>query len=285
MIETRPGSKSKVNVVRVRDGQIETHARRDDVATEEPLEIRLVTPGKVRKLAVTMRTPGADFELATGFLFGEGIIHDKSEIQFISYCVDRELSEEQRYNVVNVTLRQEPTRDLAVLERHFIVNSACGVCGKASLDALETDGAEPITDSVCVTPEHILTLPEKLREAQKLFDTTGGLHAAALFDAGGTLLAVREDVGRHNAMDKLIGWAVLQGKIPLTRHIVLVSGRASYELAQKALMARLPIFCAISAPSSLAVDTARRFGMTLVGFLRDDRFNIYTGAERIVSAG
>ncbi len=281
MVESRPGSRSKVNVVRVRDGQIETHARRDDVATEEPLEIRLVTPGRVRKLAVTMRTPGADFELATGFLFGEGLLHDKSEIQTISYCVDRALSEEQRYNVVNVTLRQEPARDLALLERHFVVSSACGVCGKASLDALEIDGLEPIVDSLQVTPEFVLALPDKLRETQKLFDTTGGLHAAALFDARGTLLAVREDVGRHNAMDKLIGWTVLQGKIPLARHIVLVSGRASFELAQKALMARLPIFCAISAPSSLAVDSARRFGMTLVGFLRDDRFNIYTGAERI----
>lgn len=283
MIDSRPGSKTGINIVRVRDGQIETHPRRDDVATEEPLEIRLVTPDQTRKLAVTMRTPGADFELATGFLFGEGIIHDKSEIQTISYCVDRELSEEQRYNVVNVRLRREPERDLAVLERHFVVNSACGVCGKASLDALETDGAEPITDGVRVTPEHILALPEKLREAQKLFDSTGGLHAAALFDSRGTLVAVREDVGRHNAMDKLVGWAVLQGKVPLERHTVLVSGRASFELLQKALMARLPLFCAISAPSSLAVATARRFGITLVGFLREDRFNIYTGAERVIS--
>ncbi|MBC7810787.1 MAG: formate dehydrogenase accessory sulfurtransferase FdhD [Burkholderiales bacterium] len=281
-METRPSSKTSLNVIRVRRGEKPAPARRDDVATEEPLEIRLVTGNTTQQVAITMRTPGADFELSAGFLFAEGIIHSKDDIQAITYCVDRELSEEQRYNVVNVNLRHDAAKDLRKLERHFVVSSACGVCGKASLDALETDGLRPLVNDARVSSEQILALPDELRQAQRLFDSTGGLHAAALFDLDGTLLAVREDVGRHNAMDKLIGWALLNGHIPLERYIVLVSGRASFELAQKALAASIPILCAISAPSSLAVDVARRFGMTLVAFLRDDRFNLYCGSERIV---
>jgi FdhD protein len=280
-IPARPGSKTQANVIRYRQGEMKTRPVRDDVATEEPLEIRLVTPSRTIKLAVTMRTPGADFELAAGFLLSESIVRAKEDIRSITYCVDRDMDEEQRYNVVNVALRGEPARDLPLLERHFTVNSSCGVCGKASLDALESDGLQALEDATQVTTERILSLSPELRKAQRLFESTGGLHAAALFDAGGSLIALREDVGRHNAMDKLMGWALLQGKLPLEHHLVLVSGRASFELVQKALVARIPVFCAISAPSSLAVALARRFGMTLVGFLREDSFNIYCGQERV----
>lgn len=283
-METRPGSRTPLNITRVRGGVVSTHPRRDYVATEEPMEIRLVTPRETRKLAVTMRTPGADFELATGFLFAEGVIRGKEDIHQISYCVDRDLDEAQQYNVVNVVLRHEIPDDLQqTLERHFMVSSACGVCGKANLDALAADGLQSLEDSVRVPIERILALPAALREAQKVFETTGGLHAAALFDLNGSLLALREDVGRHNALDKLIGWALLQNLLPLDQHIVLVSGRASFELLQKALSARIPLFCAISAPSSLAVDLARSFGLTLVAFLRDDNCNIYCGQQRITS--
>jgi FdhD protein len=280
-MSTRPGSKQTAQIIRVRNGEIQTQSRRDSLATEEPLEIRLVTPHETRKLAVTMRTPGADFELAAGFLFSEGIIERREDIQTISYCVDREIEEEQRYNIVNVTLHHEAARDLRELERHFLVSSACGVCGKANLDALERRGLLPISSDVLVNVETISQLSVQLRQAQQVFESTGGLHAAALFDLQGHLITLREDVGRHNALDKLIGWALQQGNIPLTQHIVLVSGRSSFELVQKALAARIPVFCAISAPSSLAVDLARRFDMTLVGFLRDNNFNIYCGAQRI----
>jgi len=283
-MDDRPGSKQSVNVVRVRDGKVDTHAFRDSVATEEPLEIRLKTPTGTHKLAVTMRTPGADFELAAGFLFGEGIIRGREDIASIRYCVNRDLNEEQRYNVVTVTLRLEPERDLRALERHFVVSSACGVCGKESLDALELRGLSRLTDSAQIDIGQISQFPAELRKAQQLFESTGGLHAAVLFDFDGTLIAVREDVGRHNAMDKLIGWALLENIIPLEGHAVLVSGRASFELVQKALAASIPVFCAISAPSSLAVDLARRFGLTLIGFLRGDSFNVYNGAERLTSS-
>ena len=281
-MNTRPGSKSSLNIIRVRNGRKLDRLERDVVATEEPLEIRLVTGQQTHKLAVTMRTPGADFELATGFLFAEGIIKSREDIQYINYCVDRDVDEEQRYNIVNVILRQDISPNLRGLERHFMVSSACGVCGKASLDALEINGLSPLTCDSQIVTDLITQLPAKLRKAQQLFESTGGLHAAALFDLNGELVALREDVGRHNAMDKLIGWAVLERKTPLNQHIVLVSGRSSFELVQKALAGGIPFFCAISAPSSLAVDLARRFGITLVGCLRDESFNIYCGHERIV---
>jgi FdhD protein len=228
-----------------------------------------------------MRTPGADFELAAGFLYGEGIIDSPDDVQKISYCVDSDLDAEQRYNIVNVELRGGREFDLRPLERHFYTTSACGVCGKASLEQLELRGCPVMTAGPEVSAEVINILPEKLREAQGLFDATGGLHAAALFDEEGELLALREDVGRHNATDKLVGWALLEGRLPLTDHIVMVSGRSSFEILQKALAAGAPVVCAISAPSSLAVDVARQFGMTLVGFLRGGRFNVYAGSERI----
>jgi FdhD protein len=245
------------------------------------MEIRLLAGQTMQTVAVTMRTPGADFELAAGFLYGEGIVDSPEDVQKISYCVDSDLDAEQRYNIVNVELRGGREFDLRPLERHFYTTSACGVCGKASLEQLELRGCPVMPSGPEVSAEIINTLPEKLREAQGLFDATGGLHAAALFDNKGELLALREDVGRHNATDKLVGWALLEGRLPLTDHIVMVSGRSSFEILQKCLTAGVPVVCAISAPSSLAVDVAREFGMTLVGFLRGGRFNVYAGYERI----
>ena len=253
----------------------------DSVAVEEPLEIRV--GGET--VAVTMRTPGADFELAAGFLYGEGIVKSADDIAKISYCVDSDLDAAQQYNIVNVELRGGREYDLRPLERHFYTTSACGVCGKASLEQLELRGCPVVGPGPEVSAETLYSLPEKLREAQGLFDATGGLHAAALFDAEGNLLALREDVGRHNATDKLVGWALLEGRLPLSGHVVMVSGRSSFEILQKCLTAGVPFVCAISAPSSLAVDVAREFGMTLVGFLRERRFNVYAGQERVAVSG
>ena len=245
------------------------------------MEIRLVAEGETQTVAVTMRTPGADFELAAGFLYGEGIVSSRDDIRRISYCVDPEVDAEQQYNIVNVELRPGLDYDIRSLERHFYTTSACGVCGKASLEQLEIRGCPVAPPGPEVSAQTIYALPDKLRKTQRLFDSTGGLHAAALFDKEGTLLALREDVGRHNATDKLIGWALLEGKLPLKENIVLVSGRSSFEILQKCLTAGVPIVCAISAPSSLAADVAQDFGMTLVGFLRGEKFNVYAGEGRI----
>src|SRR5215210_5630543 len=275
----RRGSKTKVRVRVVEDGQ--ARVRPDSLATEEPMEIRLVSGDARQTVAVTMRTPGADFELAAGFLYGEGIVSSPEDIKKISYCVDPDLDAEQQYNIVNVELRGNRDYDLRSLERHFYTTSACGVCGKASLEQLELRGCPVIPSGPEVSAEVVYSLPEKLREAQGLFEATGGLHAAALFDAEGELVALREDVGRHNATDKLVGWALLEGRLPLGDHAVMVSGRSSFEILQKCLTAGVPIVCAISAPSSLAVDVARRFNVTLVGFLRGNRFNVYSSPERV----
>jgi FdhD protein len=255
--------------------------RPDSLATEEPMEIRLLSGGARQTVAVTMRTPGADFELAAGFLYGEGLVKTPEDIAKISYCVDSDLDTEQQYNIVNVELRAGREYDLRPLERHFYTSSACGVCGKASLEQLELRGCPIVPPGPEVSAQTVYSLPGKLREAQGLFDATGGLHAAALFDAEGELLTLREDVGRHNATDKLVGWALLEGRLPLADHVVLVSGRSSFEILQKCLTAGVPIVCAISAPSSLAVDVARQFGITLVGFLRGGKFNVYAGFERV----
>ncbi|MEQ9667499.1 formate dehydrogenase accessory sulfurtransferase FdhD [Coleofasciculus sp. G2-EDA-02] len=271
------GSKTKTRVWVIDNGNV--RSRQDQVATEEPLEIRLTSPQQT--VAVTMRTPGADFELAAGFLYAEGIVRDRKDIQQISYCVDPDVDGEQRYNIVNVKLRPGLSVNLQPLERHFFTTSACGVCGKASLEALHLRGCPVITKGLEVSPDVIYNLPEQLHTAQRIFSSTGGLHAAALFDNQGKLLSVREDVGRHNALDKLMGSAFLSDQLPLTNQIVLVSGRSSFEIVQKCLTAGVPIICAVSAPSSLAVALAREFGITLVGFLRGKRFNIYTGKERI----
>lgn len=278
--KTRRGSKTKTRVRAVEGDN--ARLKSDVLATEEPMEIRLVTAGETKTVAVTMRTPGNDFELAAGFLYGEGIVSSPGEIRRISYCVDRDLDAEQQYNIVNVEVAgASGDYDLPSLERHFYTTSACGVCGKASLEQLELRGCPVIPPGPEVSAETIYALPERLREAQGLFDATGGLHAAALFDTAGELVALREDVGRHNATDKLVGWALLEGRLPLSRNIVMVSGRSSFEILQKTLTAGVPVVCAISAPSSLAVDVAREFGMTLVGFLRGERFNVYAGFDRI----
>ncbi|MER3461545.1 MAG: formate dehydrogenase accessory sulfurtransferase FdhD [Armatimonadota bacterium] len=264
-------------MLRVAEGRARAHS--DDLVTEEPLEIRLLAGEQRQTVAVTLRTPGQDFELAAGFLYAEGVVRSRDEIRRIAYCTDP--GEAQQYNIVNVELRGEGIPDLERLERHFYTTSACGVCGKAGLEQLELRGQHPLEDASRVRAEVLPRLPEKLRQAQGLFERTGGLHAAALFDLEGNLLAVREDVGRHNALDKLIGWALLEGHLPLRERLVLVSGRASYELCQKALAAGAPVLAAISAPSSLAVELARQFNLTLVGFLRES-FNVYSAPERIL---
>ena len=274
----RRGSKTKTRVRVVEDGR--ARVRPDVLATEEPMEIRLISGDRKQTVAVTMRTPGADFELAAGFLYGEGIVSSRDDIKKISYCVD--VDAEQQYNIVNVELWAGHEYDLRPLERHFYTSSACGVCGKESLEQLEIRGCSVMPSGLTVDADVITSLPDKLREKQGLFDSTGGLHAAALFDGEGNFLALREDVGRHNATDKLIGWALMEGKLPLHEHVVQVSGRSSFEILQKCLTAGVPIVCAISAPSSLAVDVAREFGMTLVGFMRGGRFNVYAGFDRVL---
>jgi FdhD protein len=253
----------------------------DDLATEEPLEIRLAAGGQTRSLAITMRTPGNDFELAAGFLFSEGVVSARDDIVGIEYCVDPSIDAEQRYNIVTVELAGDMPA-LERLERHFTVNSSCGVCGKASIEALQVR-AQPIADQLQVSYEFVAELPDKMRSAQRIFASTGGLHASALFDKRGNLLTLREDVGRHNALDKIIGWALLNGRLPLRECVVLVSGRASYELLQKSVTAGIPIVCAVSAPSSLAVETARAFNVTLCGFVRGSKCNVYSAPERIIA--
>lgn len=255
--------------------------RKDILATEEPLEILLRAGEEQKTVAITMRTPGNDYDLAAGFLHNEGIIHSKNDFTGMTYCVD---GNQQEYNSLRIQLKVDSFPDLHQLERHFFANSACGVCGSTMLDDLSERNIPALPSGPVVDPSLITSLPDKLRQSQDLFESTGGLHAAALFDLDGNLLAVREDVGRHNALDKLIGWGLLNDQLPFHDRIVMVSGRASYELLQKSFVAGVSIFCAVSAPSSLAVDVAQRFGMTLVGFLRGIRFNVYTGVERIKSA-
>jgi FdhD protein len=275
----RPGASVEVRIVTVENGA--ASPRFDRTATEEPLEIRVRAGGASRTVAITMRTPGHDFELAAGFLYNEGVIDGVDAVRGISYCLDGSIPQDQQYNVVNVDLAAQALPALDALERHFTMTSACGVCGRAQLDALEARGLTPLGDAARVDAATLTALPARLRAAQGVFEKTGGLHAAGLFTPDGELVALREDVGRHNALDKAIGWGLLGKRLPFEDRVLLVSGRASYELVQKALVARIPIVCAVSAPSSLAVDVARRFGLTLVGFLRGDRFNIYAGEERI----
>jgi FdhD protein len=276
---SRVGSKVRTRVTFVEEGRV--RSRLDYLATEEPMEIRLLAGGKQQTVAVTMRTPGADFELAVGFLYGEGVLTHRDEIRHVSYCVDPTVDAGQRYNIVNVWLRAENLPELATLERHFYTTSACGICGKASLDSLDMRGCPSLPPGPVVDRALIGSLPGRVRKDQKLFDATGGLHAAALFSLTGELLCLREDVGRHNAVDKLTGWALLKGQLPLHNEILFVSGRASYEILQKSTVAGIPIVCAVSAPSNLAVGVAQQFNSTLIGFLREERFNIYTGEERI----
>ncbi len=252
----------------------------DWLAQEEPLEISLefsTADGISRKpLSITMRTPGHDVELAVGFLNGEGIIASRDHVA----------GHHLGANKVLVKLHPEHHPDLARLDRHFYTSSSCGVCGKATLEAISTVRDQPLPrDGFSVTPAQLIRWPDVLRAAQPTFDRTGGLHAAGLFDAEGRLHFVREDVGRHNAVDKVVGAACLAGLLPLSRSALLVSGRASFELVQKALMAGVPLLAAVGAPSSLAVELAKRFDMTLVGFVRGGRFNVYHGDWRLSDLG
>ena len=251
--------------------------RSDDVSAEEPLEIRL---GDV-SLSVTMRTPGDDFDLVAGFLITEGIVSGAGEITSMRMCPDAGAATGE-LNVVEVALTAAASsRDIT--PRAFYMTSSCGICGKASIEAVRTRSVYDVAgDPLRVAPALLLGLPAVQRSAQRQFARTGGLHAAALFDSAGVLLCLREDVGRHNAFDKVIGWAATHGLLPLRSHIILASGRASFELTQKALMAGIPLLAAVSAPSSLAVELAADSGMTLIGFLRGEHMNVYAGHERIL---
>ena len=269
----RPGPATRARIWTL-DGETEVR-RRDSVVTEEPLEIRLSAGGRTQTVAVTMRTPGHDFELATGFLRAEGLLPGVP-LQ-VSYCADVERAD-QKFNVVTVET-DGPALEAPV--RSGIVSSACGVCGSASLDALHERGLCRVADDVTVPVDVLYGLPDALRSAQGLFEVTGGLHAAGLFTADGSLVATREDVGRHNAVDKLVGWGVLGDRLPLSGTVLIVSGRCGYEIVQKAVAAGIPVVASVSAPSSLAVTVAEDFGVTLVGFLRGRRCNVYAGRERL----
>ena len=246
--------------------------RADSVAVEEPLEIRVAG----RSVAVTMRTPGHDRELAAGFLLTEGIIRERRDVVEIVHCRAAAAPD----NTLNVFLSPSVKLDFAQLTRHVFATSSCGLCGKASIASVHQH-FPPVKSKLTVAANIITRLPRLMRRSQATFAQTGGLHAAALFDAKGELIVLREDVGRHNAVDKVLGFGFLDNQLPFEAHIMLVSGRASFEILQKALAARIPVVCAVSAPSSLAVDFARESGQTLVGFLRGETMNIYTGAERI----
>ncbi len=274
----------RVPVVKVKD--IENAETTDALAIEEPLEIRLeygpANDRQVKNVSVTMRTPGHDAELATGFLFTEGIVKNSEDIlatdHFFIACA------ENKENVIQVSLKEGVIPHLQNSDRNFYTTSSCGVCGKGSINAIRTVSAfvKPAVDNQTITSELLYQLPDKLRQHQQVFADTGGLHASALFSLGGELLLSREDVGRHNALDKLIGAALSKNWLPLNQCVLLLSGRASFELVQKAAMAGIRIIASVGAPSSLAVELAEEFGITLAGFLRDKRFNIYTAAHRII---
>ncbi|MGW8847817.1 formate dehydrogenase accessory sulfurtransferase FdhD [Streptomyces xiamenensis] len=268
-------------VIRIRDGAVSE--RPDTLVGEEPLEIRV----NGRPLAITMRTPGDDFALATGFLVSEGVVAAADEVTRVAYCAGATADGSNTYNVVDVRLADGVAPPDASLERKVYTTSSCGLCGKASLDAVRTTARWPLplAGGPVLTPALLSALPERLREHQRVFDRTGGLHAAALFDGTGELLDVREDVGRHNAVDKVVGRALTAGRLPLADTVLLVSGRASFELVQKAVMAGIPALAAVSAPSALAVELAEEAGLTLVGFLRGTSMNVYSGSERLVLPG
>lgn len=278
------GMSHAVDIRRFASGTRALHE--DRVAVEEPLEIRLgySTPGgrSTRSLSITMRTPGNDFELAAGFLFGESIIGSADQVASIDVC-GAPAPDTGNHNVIRVELGADVDVDIGRLQRHFYTTSSCGVCGKTSLDALRSVGVRSLADNTTAFGRGVLTaIPRRLREAQATFEETGGLHAAAAFTSRGELVAVMEDVGRHNAVDKVIGSLLIEGRLPAGDLGLMVSGRASFELMQKAVVAGMPLLAAVSAPSSLAVRLAREFGATLVGFLRGDTFNVYSGEDRIL---
>jgi FdhD protein len=241
---------------------------------EEPLEIRV----RGRSVAVTMRSPGHDEELAAGFLLTEGLLRRAGDVVEIAHCGQGEAANYK--NILNVFLSPSVEFTLERLTRHVFASSSCGLCGKTSIDAVHQH-FPPVESRLAMTPRTLLALPQRLHAGQETFQKTGGLHAAAVFDRRGRLVILREDVGRHNAVDKVIGWGFLERRLPFDRHVLMISGRASFEIMQKALAARIPIVCAVSAPSSLAVEFARESGQTLIGFLRRDSFNIYSHPERI----
>ena len=283
MIGTRGATRTE-RVARYRDGA--RSRDRDVLVIEEPMEMRVAWTEShggerhVEPLAVTMRTPGADFELTAGFLHGEGVIRAPEDLLELTYCKGSEGGQE--YNTVEARLRVGVAFDSERMRRNVYATSSCGVCGKASLDAVYATGCELLPTGPEMEATLLPTLPERLRARQAAFDRTGGLHAAGLFDLAGECLGVHEDVGRHNAVDKVLGEAFLARRLPQRDAILVVSGRASFELVQKAVMAGVPAMVAVGAPSTLAVDLARRFGQTLVGFARDGGFNVYSGEERIV---
>ncbi len=257
----------------------------DYVATEEPLEIRLAHTSSTGKrneqsISITMRTPGNDEELAVGFLYTEGIVANKEDIQSVAPCGPP--APNGLINVIRIELAPDVRVDLGRLERHFYTSSSCGVCGKTSLEAVAVQGRYNLHAlDLSINAEQLRHLPDLLVEEQAVFKRTGGLHGCGLFDISGKILAIREDVGRHNALDKLIGQSLLSNELPLSEHGIIVSGRASFELMQKAMMAGVPLLAAVGAPSSLAIELAEEFGMTLIGFLKKDKFNIYTRSDRV----
>jgi FdhD protein len=256
----------------------EAVTRPETLVVEEPLEIRV----NGAPITVTMRTPGSDVELAQGFLLTEGLISRRDDVLTVRYCRGAEEDGANTYNVLDVTLAPDVAPPEVDIRRNFYTTSSCGVCGKASLEAVRLTSRHcPGDDPSTVATETLSAMPDQLRDAQKVFASTGGLHGAALFDVTGTKHVVREDIGRHNAVDKVIGWALEQGRIPLAGTVLLVSGRASFELTQKAVMAGIPVLAAVSAPSSLAVDLASQSGLTLVAFLRGESMNVYTRRDRI----
>lgn len=263
-----------------------SNRRRDALAVEEPMEIRLNLPGRTgerreQSLSVTMRTPGDDFELAVGFLYTEGVIEASEDVEEVTYCMGTEKAD-QAYNVVSVKLRAGIQFDPELLQRNFYTTSSCGVCGKTSLEAIETQRCPILPKGHPVmSMQTVHALNDQLRNDQSVFQATGGIHAAGLFDSQGELVSLREDVGRHNAVDKVIGAKLLAEELPLNDVLMMVSGRASFEIMQKALVAGIPMVAAVGAPSSLAVDLAREFGMTLLGFVRNERYNVYAGGARI----
>jgi FdhD protein len=275
-VRTGPGLTQVLDLTQVvewADGKVSSVL--DSLAVEEPLEIRIgATP-----LTVTMRTPGSDLELAAGFLWTEGLIESPDQIAELSQPLDERTG---KGNVVQAELR-----DLEItpekLQRNFFAASSCGICGKASIEAVRVRGLRPANPNFKVDPELICSLPDQLRERQEIFGRTGGLHAAALFNGEGKLLAIREDIGRHNAVDKVVGWALLKGLLPLSEHILMTSGRGGFEIVQKAVVAGIPVVASVSAPSALAVKLARELGLTLIGFLRGRRFVMYAGHSRCLS--
>ncbi len=279
------GSVATVEIVKYYNKQ--TSNEQDLVAEEEPLEIRLDFGKKesrsTKSIAITMRTPGHDFELALGFLSSEGIIQSPDQIHLVRYCTDMQTIENKE-NIVRVYLKDNVVIDLEHLKRNFYTTSSCGICGKESLTQVKLICTPATFLPFSISKSTLLQLPHTLRSKQNIFEYTGGLHAAALFDKNGNLLLLREDVGRHNALDKLIGASLFleKEKIDLTQHILLLSGRVSFELIQKAAMAHISVVCAVGAPSSLAVQTAKEFNITLIGFLRENRFNIYHDERKII---